>query len=158
MSAASNQPFQIVLAEDNPADVMLVRMALRDGGLNCALTVVEDGEKALRLIEQLDQDSKALPIDLLLLDLHLPKHDGADILKRLRSSERNALAPVIVMTASQAPQDYEMAQKHAAIHYFQKPASLAGFMQLGAIVHAVLTGQKTGAKGISDAQARGGAA
>src|SRR5262249_12656232 len=126
-----------------------------EAGLNCTLTVAEDGEKALRLIEQLDRDSKAPPLDLLLLDLHLPKRDGADVLKGLRSAERSGRTPVIVMTSSDAPQDHEMAQKHAAIHYFRKPASLDEFMQLGTIAHAILT-KKTGAKGTSEAG--GGAA
>ncbi|MBV8844111.1 MAG: response regulator [Bryobacterales bacterium] len=99
MSTAATPLWQIVLAEDNPGDIMLVRMALRDAGLSCALTVLEDGAKAITLIEQLDENTKAPKIDLLLLDLHLPKRDGEDILRRLRSTERNAQAPVIVMTA-----------------------------------------------------------
>jgi len=106
----------------------------------------------------LDEDSKAPPIDLLLLDLHLPRRDGEDILRRLRSTERNAQTPVIVMTASDAPHDHQMAQKHAAIHYFRKPNSLVEFMQLGVIVRGVLTGTKTAANKASEPTAGGGAA
>src|SRR5215831_10919455 len=146
MDAACKPLFQIVVAEDNPADVTLVRMALREAGLTCAVTVVDDGEKAISLIEQLDEDSSAPAIDLLLLDLHLPKREGADILSRLRSTERNAQTPVIVMTASDAPKDHETAQKYAAIHYFRKPNSLGEFMQLGAIARGVLAHGKSSEK------------
>src|ERR1700722_6997735 len=130
MTATPPLPY-IVLAEDNPADVQIVRTVLRDSGLDCVLCVVRDGAAAISLIEALDADSKAGPIDVLLLDLHLPRRDGVHILKKLRSTERYAQTPVIVMTASDAPSDQEMAEKHAALHYFRKPSSVKEFMQLG---------------------------
>ncbi len=135
---------QIVLAEDNPGDVLLVRMALRDAGMNCDVTVVDDGEKAIDLIRRLDDDPNAAPVHLLLLDLHLPKRDGADVLQRLRSTQRNARTPVILMTGSDAPSDRQLAQQHPEVHYFRKSASFAEFMHLGAIVRGVLKPEARG--------------
>jgi DNA-binding NarL/FixJ family response regulator len=103
MSATVQVP-QIVLAEDNPADVMPVRLALKEVGLNCDLHVIGDGQ---------------------------------DVLKRLRSTENFAQTPVIVMTASDAPQDHAQAHKHAAMLYFRKPSNLVGYMQLGVVVRDV---------------------
>lgn len=60
--------------------------------------------------------------------MHLPRHDGEDILKRLRSTEHCAQTPVVVVTASDAPQDHDVAEKHAAMHYFREPPSLDQFM------------------------------
>jgi len=70
----SDTALQIVLAEDNPADVTVVRMALREAGLRCELRILQDGEQAIAFLDRLDADPKAAaPIDLLLLDMHLPK-------------------------------------------------------------------------------------
>ena len=80
--------------------------------------------------------------DLLLLDMHLPKYDGEEILKRLRSTEHYAQIPVVVMTSSDAPHDHDRAQKHAAMFYFRKPSRLDEFIQLGVIVREILTGKK----------------
>src|ERR1700730_1557125 len=143
METTDSAPLQIVLAEDNPADVTLVRMALRDAGLDCALRVIEDGEQAIAFIQALDADPRETAVDLLLLDMHLPKRGGEDILKCLRSTEHYAQTPIIVITASDSPQDHDSAQKHAAIHYFRKPASLAEFMQLGMIVRDILSRKKS---------------
>ena len=137
-------PLHLALAEDNPDDVLLVRMALRDAGLNCTLHVFHDGEQAISFFETLDRHSTQPSIDLLLLDLHLPKRDGEEILKRLRSTERSAQTPVVVMTSSSAPHDYEKAQKNAAVYYFEKPSSAAEYMRLGGIVREVLLPAKTG--------------
>lgn len=134
---------QIVLAEDNSADVMLVRMALKSSGLNCEVRVLDDGDKAVTFLEEVDANPAAGPIDLLLLDMHLPKRDGEDILNRLFSSDRYAQTPVVVMTGSDAPCDRERAQKHAALHYFRKPSSLAEYMQLGVIVRNLLSPDHT---------------
>jgi len=117
-------------------------MALPHAGIDCALFVKEDGETALAFLEALDADPKAIRIDLLLLDVHLPKLDGEGVLKRLRSMEHCAQTPVIVMTASDAAEDHDMAEKHAAIHYFRKPDNLDQFMQLGVIVRDILSRRK----------------
>jgi CheY-like chemotaxis protein len=129
---------QIVIAEDNPADVMLVRLALTEAGLDCELHVLADGEKTIDFIEEIDAKPASLVVDLLLLDMHLPKKDGEAVLKRLRSTENFAQTPVIVMTASDAPRDHAQAQKHAALHYFRKPSNLEGYMQLGVIIRDLL--------------------
>ncbi|MEO8662747.1 MAG: response regulator [Bryobacteraceae bacterium] len=129
---------QIILAEDNPADVVLVRMALQEAGLDCELHVMADGEKTISFIEELDARPTALFLDLLLLDMHLPKRDGEAVLRRLRSTENFAQTPVIVMTASDAPRDHAQAEKHAALHYFRKPSNLDGYMQLGVIIRDLL--------------------
>ena len=130
---------QIVLAEDNPADVGLVRKALREHEVQCDLRVITDGEQALAFINSLDLDSKTPCPDLLLLDWYLPKRDGNEILKHLRASERCGRTPVIILTSSDALWDKENAEKNAAIHYFRKPSSLDRFLELGLIVKEVIS-------------------
>jgi two-component system response regulator len=135
----------IVLVEDNSADVMLVLPALNNSGLDCELLVLDDGDKALHFIGESDANPHAGPIDLLLLDMHLPKHDGEEILNRLRFSLHYAGTPVLVMTASGAPRDHAQTQKHAAICYFLKPSDFDGYMQLGTIVRSLLSANETAA-------------
>lgn len=129
---------EILLAEDNVADVGLVRMALTQHGLNYALHVARDGDEAIQFLRRLDRDPKLPRLDLLLVDLHLPGRDGEAILKSLRSTEHYAQTPAIVMTASDSPDDHARAQKQAALHYFRKPSVLAEFMLLGEIVQSVI--------------------
>jgi two-component system, chemotaxis family, response regulator Rcp1 len=131
---------QIVLAEDNPADVWLVRDALREHDIHCELRVIADGEEVLAFIDQLDSDTKLPCPDLFLLDLRLPKRDGVEILEYLRASERCRQTPVVVITSSDSIRDQRKAEKNAATRYFQKPTSLREFMQLGTIIKEVLSG------------------
>ena len=157
METADKLPVQIVIAEDNPADVKLVHMALRDAGLNCSLRIVGDGAQAIALIETLDADSKAAPIDLLLLDMHLPKYDGEDVLKRLRSTDLNlpkkngedvlrrlrssakcGRTLVLVVTSSDSARDREPVAALGIAGYFKKPSEYAEFMKLGSIVKRLL--------------------
>ena len=128
----------ILLAEDNPADVLLVREALEDRVLNCELHVIADVEKVVRFIQQIDSD-QALPCPQLdLLDLHLPKRDGEAILNSLRASERCGQTPVVILTASESPHDEANATRHAALHYFRKASSLEQFMKLGDVVNDII--------------------
>ena len=154
METSNGTLMQIVLAEDNSADVMLVRLALESAGIHCDLHILDDGEKAIAFIEELDASPQSRPVDLLLLDMHLPKRDGDEILKRLRSADHYAQTPVIVMTASDAPRDHDQAKKHAAMHYFRKPSNLAEYMQLGIIVRDLLNSQPSAAQD-ADALATG---
>lgn len=132
-------PFEILVAEDNPADLMLVREAFKEHHLDCTVHVVRDGAAAIEFLRSLDQ-GPLRRLDLILLDMHLPKYDGDEILASLRSTEHYAQTPVIVMTASDSPQDHEQARKHAARYYFRKPSSLAEFLSLGAVAREILTG------------------
>jgi chemotaxis family two-component system response regulator Rcp1 len=125
---------QILLAEDNPADVFLVREALRRGEIECDLRVIADGEEAISFIDGVDADSKRPGFDLLLLDMHLPRRDGEYILSHLRASERSSRTPVIVMTSSDSPADKRKVERHAPVQFFRKPASLDEFMELGMVV------------------------
>jgi CheY-like chemotaxis protein len=128
----------ILLAEDNPADVLLVREAIDNRALNCEIRVISDGERVLQFIERIEAD-RALPLpQLILLDLNLPKRDGAAILKSLRASERCGQTPVVILTSSDSPRDEENATRFAALHYFRKGTSLEQFMKLGDIVNDII--------------------
>ena len=129
---------RILIAEDNPADVLLVREAFREAALACSIVLVTDGEQAIDFIDALDQAGTNSRLDIALLDMHLPKRDGVKILRRLRSTEFHAQTPVVVMTSSDAPNEHQNAEKYAAFHYFRKPMTLSGFMELGVIVSDIL--------------------
>ena len=127
-------PITILLAEDNPGDVFLVRRAMEKNGLDVQLVVVEDGQSALRYIDSVDADPSVAPPSLALLDLNLPRANGNRILTRIRQSPRFKSIPIIIVTSSDSPMDRDAAAKLGATGYFQKPGDLAGFMQLGQVV------------------------
>lgn len=133
--------FRIVVAEDNFADVMLVREALKCHSVDGELVVISDGAEVIRYFRALDFDSSSLAPDLVLLDMHLPKFDGEEILRVLRSTERIAQTPVVIMTSSAASELERVAQKHAALFYFRKPLTWDEFSELGGIVQNLLTGK-----------------
>ena len=136
---AGNRRFQILLAEDNEGDVTLVREAMYGHGFDCEILVVNDGAQAISYLRGLDFDQKARVPDLVLLDMYLPKYDGEEILKVLRSTERSAQTPVVIMTGAPAPKVETIAQKHAALHYFTKPSTWTEFSQLADVVRDVLS-------------------
>lgn len=127
------KPF-VLLIEDNPGDVLLIEEALRESGIDCDLTVVGDGEEAMGLFRTIDADPNRPSPNLVLLDLNLPKRSGHEILGGIRRSTRCPTIPVIVVTSSQAESDIAKASRLGIAAYFRKPASLAEFMKLGALV------------------------
>jgi DNA-binding response OmpR family regulator len=129
---------QIVLAEDNPADVELVRQALHQQKIVCDLIVIQDGEQAIKFLTRLDADRNIPCPALLLLDLHLPRRGGDEILKSLRATERCGQTPVVILSSSDSPKDRANAEKNAALHYFRKPSTLNEFMELGVIIKEVI--------------------
>jgi len=137
-----NSSITVLLAEDNPGDVFLVRRALEKHGLrDVELVVVEDGQAALRYIERVDEDDTVVSPELALLDLNLPRATGSRILLRIRQSRRCGAIPIIIVTSSDSPLDRNAASELGATAYFQKPGDLAGFMQLGQVVRDALDGQ-----------------
>src|ERR1700752_2681783 len=135
-----SHPTHIFLAEDNPVDVMLVELALKEHGINCTLVVMNDGADAARFFRDLDGDSETEAPDLILLDLHLPKQDGDEILRQVRASERFAKTPIVVMSSSDSPQGRAGAKRYSA-RFFRKPLDLDAYMELGTIVKQELAEQ-----------------
>jgi CheY-like chemotaxis protein len=137
-----SSPITILLAEDNPGDVFLVRRALEKHGLQTVeLIVVEDGQAALRYFDRVDADDSEVAPDIALLDLNLPRATGSRILLRIRQSRRCNGIPIIIVTSSDSPLDRDAASQLGATGYFQKPGDLAGYMQLGRVVRQALDGQ-----------------
>ena len=126
----------LLLVEDNPADVFLVREALREEGLDCDLQVVDDGEQAIQFFERVEAGRQAPP-DLLLLDLNVPRIGGEQVLERVRKTRPCARIIVVVITSSDSPRDRQKASDLGADEYFRKPANLDEFMALGKLVRRV---------------------
>jgi two-component system, chemotaxis family, response regulator Rcp1 len=82
-------------------------------------------------------NSQSEPVDLLLVDMHLPRGDGEEILKCLRSLDHFVRTPVLVITSSDAPRDHACA--HGALHYFRKPSDFSAYMRLGIMMRALLS-------------------
>jgi DNA-binding response OmpR family regulator len=131
-------PLQILLAEDNPADVALVRRALAQHEIDCELSVAQDGEQAELLISGVEARGRGARFDLCLIDLNLPKKPGQDVLRKLRSTNGWASTPIIVITSSDSIQDRDEARKLGANRYFRKPSRLGEFMELGALIRELL--------------------
>src|SRR5438045_2753384 len=97
---------QIVLIEDNPADIFLVELALKESGIIYEMTKFKSGEEALRsLCTQEGTERSAFVPDAILLDLNTPKSDGFQVLIKLRQSPRLAHVPIAIITSSQAASD-----------------------------------------------------
>lgn len=127
----------------------LAKLALRDHGLNHEIRVLGDGEEALTFLERLEAEADAPNAVLMLLDLHLPKKDGLDVLRRLRSGPRGAGIPVMVLTSSDSPHERESAEGFEKVHFFKKPASLDEYLVLGAIAKNLIGGRQGNARGAS---------
>ncbi len=128
---------RIFLAEDNPGDVELVRVALREHAIVCHLSLATDGFEAKRFIERMGSDPDAPCPDLLLLDLNLPKADGHEVFAMFRAHPLCVHTPVIVVTSSDAQTDRERAAALGAAHFFRKPSDLGEFLKLGGVIRQV---------------------
>lgn len=127
---------EILLADDNPSDVYLIREALREYAVDCELRVAADGREALDFISG-RSDSVGSP-SLIILDLNLPRHDGIEILQRLRECPDLVHVPVVVLTSSDSARDRLLASQLGATRYLRKPSNLGEFFELGAVFRELL--------------------
>ncbi len=137
----------ILLADDNPADIYLIREALKEHGVNCTTQVAMDGKEVLQLISTEGSLAGMQDLSLIILDLNLPRHDGLEILKRLRETRRFAHIPVVVLTSSDSPRDRGTANELGATKYIRKPSSLEQFLALGAVFKELMEQTKARSEG-----------
>lgn len=117
-------PIVILLVEDDPGDVVLVREAFEHHKVSNELRVAADGVYAL---EQLRDPELSLP-DLILLDLNLPRKDGREVLAEVRADPRLTAIPVVVLTTSDAEADILRSYELHANAYVTKPVDLRQFL------------------------------
>jgi CheY-like chemotaxis protein len=134
--------YLIVLVEDNPADVFLVREAISTYKIPADVVVIRDGEEAIRLISRADADDNAACPELFLLDLNIPTKNGEEVLAHIRKSARCKKTPVVIMTSSDSPRDRAAAQSLGANRYFRKPSDYDAFVAVGEIINEMLGRQQ----------------
>jgi two-component system, response regulator len=118
----------ILLVEDNPDDVMLTERAFRKNNISNDLAVAGDGEEALRyLLPDIPTGAVPLPV-MVLLDINLPKINGLDVLRRIRSHERTKYLPVVVLTTSSEERDIVESYDLGANSYVRKPVVFESFI------------------------------
>lgn len=122
----------ILLIEDNPDDVELTRRALSRSNVANELVVVTDGAEALDYLfargEYATRDMRVTP-EVVLLDLKLPKVDGLEVLRRIRSDERTRLLPVVILTSSNQENDIKDSYELGANSYVRKPVDFEQFVE-----------------------------
>jgi len=124
----------ILLVEDNPADVRLTQESLKEVKMSNTLHVVEDGVEAMEFLRKEGKFVDAVRPDLVLLDLNLPRKDGREVLKEIKEDDDLKRIPVVVMTTSDDEQDVLRSYNLHANCYIKKPVD---FNQFIAVVKAM---------------------
>lgn len=124
------RPMEILLVEDNLDDARLAIEALRRGDIKHRLTLVRDGEEALEFLQQTGRFVHAPKPDLILLDLHLPKRDGREVLTAVRSELQLKHVPIVILTASKVHEDLVRSELLQVDAYIVKPVDLEKFVAL----------------------------
>lgn len=126
----------ILLVEDNPDDIELTLRAFEKYNLVNEIIVARDGEEALKILfpQQKNSTGNRIP-DLILLDLKLPKVDGIEVLKRVKSNPETKIIPVVILTSSKEEKDLVESYQLGVNSYIRKPVDFEKFvevvMQLG---------------------------
>ncbi len=115
---------QILLVEDNPADIELTRQAFTEGRVANKVHVVEDGEAAMAFVRRDEPYAEAPRPDLMLLDLNLPRKDGREVLVELKNDANLCTIPVVVLTTSAVDEDILHAYRQHVNSYIRKPVRL----------------------------------
>jgi len=124
--AVAAAPIEILLVEDNPADVRLTVEALKDVRVRNRLRVARDGVEAMAMLRS---DSAPRP-DLILLDLNLPRKDGREVLQEIKQDEALRHIPVVILTTSQAEQDILQCYRLRANAFVTKPVEIDQFFHV----------------------------
>ncbi len=121
-------PIEVLLVEDDPGDELMTREAFEDNKINNRLHVARDGEEALDFLYRRGAHTGAPSVDLILLDLNLPKYDGRQVLEQIKSDPDLTHVPVVVLTTSSSEEDVLRSYKLHANAYVTKPVDVYQFI------------------------------
>jgi CheY-like chemotaxis protein len=131
LTAAPPSPAKILVIEDNPGDVFLLRQALNEYHEPYVLEILRDGQEALEFVSLQRTGSQEEPC-VIVLDLHLPKHSGADVLKVIRQEPVLAHIQVVALTTLASPRDEQEVRKLGVRLYKAKPNQVEEWIKLAA--------------------------
>ena len=126
--AIAGPPIDILLVEDNPADVRLTQEAFKDTRVTNRLHVARDGVEALGMLR--DATGAVPRPDLILLDLNLPRKDGREVLQDIKQDEALRHIPVVVLSTSHSEHDVARSYRLGANAFVTKPVDLDRFFQV----------------------------
>jgi two-component system, chemotaxis family, response regulator Rcp1 len=124
----AHRMIEVLLIEDNPGDVRLLKEAFRELNANVHMQVAKDGAEGLQMMFPAAQPKASYSPDIILLDLNLPKVSGHDVLARIKNNPQTCRIPVIVLTSSRAESDVRRAYESHANAYLKKPSTLEGLI------------------------------
>lgn len=127
-TVVQNTLCNMLLVEDNPGDVHLIREAVRASDLQVTLHVVRDGQQALDFLQHKPPFENAPRPDAIMLDLNLPQRSGHQVLESIKHDPDLLRIPVIILTSSSAEDDVLKAYNHHANCYIVKPGDYTGFV------------------------------
>ena len=130
MNSTISNPIEILLVEDNPGDVRLIKEVFKDAKIYNSMQVAYDGEAAMEILRRKGEYSDAAFPDLILLDLNLPKKDGREVLREIKGDEKLKCVPVVILTTSNAEEDLIETYKMNANCYITKPVDLDQFINV----------------------------
>lgn len=134
MKPSFDNETEILLVEDNPADVRLVQEVFKEARIHNKMRVALDGDKAMQILRREGEYARASSPDLIILDLNLPKKDGREVLKEIKEDENLKSIPVVILTTSNAEEDLIETYKNNANCYISKPVDLNNFIKVVKII------------------------
>jgi chemotaxis family two-component system response regulator Rcp1 len=137
---AADNPVEILLVEDNAGDIRLIQEAFKEGGFASRLSIARDGEQALAFLRREKSYTECPKPVLILLDLHLPRKDGWEVLAEIKQEVGLRQIPVLVLSNSISTEDVQRAYDLNANCYIQKPADLEKLVRVGREIEAFWLG------------------
>jgi CheY-like chemotaxis protein len=127
---AALTPADVLLVEDDPADVLMTREAFEQHRILSRLHVVGDGEQALQFLRRDGEFAAAPRPGLILLDLNLPRRNGLEVLADVKADSALAVIPVVMLTTSEAQEDILRSYALHANAYITKPVDYERFVDV----------------------------
>jgi CheY-like chemotaxis protein len=122
-------PIHILLVEDNEGDIFLALEAFQNFRIKNKISVARDGNEAMDFIFKKGQNANAEVPDLIILDINLPKKNGHEVLKAIKSNPNTQQIPVIILSTSSSKKDIEASYQNHVNCFITKPIELDDFMK-----------------------------
>jgi CheY-like chemotaxis protein len=134
---------KILVVEDNPSDIYILRRSLEDLGEEFEMEILTDGARAIQYVQE-RRISREEPPCVIVLDLHIPKHDGLEVLRSIHQEPALNHIEVVLLTNSASPRE-EAEMRRIGATYRLKPVGIAEYAELAADLIAICKGMQTAA-------------